>query len=99
VTGEDNRGERLSDRVAREKPAKLTLFPEPFTSVDLWWTPEPFINAPVHTENPCKSVKPTPGLEPGTHSLRVMGSCRVVPSPVTPGRSVRPNPLTGGDSR
>jgi hypothetical protein len=57
VTGEDNRGERLSDRVAREKPAKLTLFPEPFTSVDLWWTPEPFINAPVHTENPCKSQK------------------------------------------
>jgi hypothetical protein len=99
VTGEDNRGERLSDRVAREKPAKLTLFPEPFTSVDLWWTPEPFINAPVHTENPCKSVKPTPALEPGTPSLRVMDACRVGSSPVTSGRSVPPNLQTEGDSR
>jgi hypothetical protein len=99
VTGEDNRGERLSDRVAREKPAKLTLFPEPFTSVDLWWTPEPFINAPVHTENPCKSVKPTPGLEPGTPSLRVMGACHIVSSGVTSGAPLLRIRWTRADSR
>jgi hypothetical protein len=43
--------------------------------------------------------KPTPGLEPGTPSLRVSGHCHHRSPGVTSGHAPRRLPWSGGDSR
>jgi hypothetical protein len=48
-------------------------------------------------EKPCKEGKPTPGLEPGTPSLRVMGVCHDVSRRVTSGLPSRRILRTAGD--
>src|SRR5687768_9292271 len=40
-------------------------------------------------ERASKSKEPTPGLEPGTPSLRVMGNCLLESPPVAPGALLR----------
>jgi hypothetical protein len=54
---------------------------------------------PAQKKSLQRGLKPTPGLEPGTPSVRVMGNSLLKSPPVISGASLRRILWTGGDSR